>query len=186
MRSILVVFCAELVRRWTSWLALSLLVALIGGTVLAGVSTAQRTSSAFSSFTQRYGYDAEIFSSSPLAKAYFNLPYVSKVTTDLYYGNGNGSTRGQFIPNQDLNIEGLPTSHQSTTIKLLSGRFPVGVHDALVGFSMQQQFGLQIGSIVTVPLYKKSQGRAVITSNGYVVPHGPGALSHSRNRGQRA
>jgi len=173
MRAILVVFRAELVRRWTSWLALSLLVALIGGTVLAGVSTAQRTSSAFSSFTQRYGYDAEIFSSYPLAKGYLNLPYVSKLTTDLYYGNGNGSTRGQFIPNGDVNIEGLPTSNQSTTIKLLSGRIPVGVHDALVGFSMQQQFGLQIGSIVTIPLYKKSQGHAVITSNGYVVPHGP-------------
>src|SRR5579863_9562710 len=158
MRSILVVFRAELVRRWTSWLALSLLVTLIGGTALAGVSTAQRTSSAFSSFTHRYGYDAEVVSSYPLAKGYFNLPYVSKFTSELYYGNGNGSTRGQFIPDQDLNVQGLPSSNLSTTIKLLSGRFPVGVHEALVGFSMQQQFGIQIGSIVTVPLYKKSQG----------------------------
>src|ERR1700690_3922113 len=114
MRAILVVFRAELVRRRTSWLALSLLVTLIGGTVLAGTSTAQRTSSAFSSFTQRYGYDAEIFSSSKLPKGYFNLPYVKKVTSDFYYGNGNGTTRGQFIPNQDLNIEGLPTTHQDT------------------------------------------------------------------------
>ena len=173
MRSILVVFRAEFLRRWTSWLALSLLVTLIGGTVLAGASTAQRTSSAFASFTQRYGYDAEIFSSSKLAKEYFNLSYVSKVTSDFYYGNGNGTTRGQFIPNQDLNVEGLPTSHQSTTIKLLSGRFPTRVHDVLVGFSMQQQFGLQIGSIVSVPLYKLSQRHEWIVSNNYFAPHGP-------------
>ena len=173
MRSILVVFRAEFHRRWTSWLALSLLVTLIGGTVLAGVSTAQRTSSAFASFTQRYGYDAEVFASSPFAKGYFNLPYVSKVTADLYYGNGNGSTRGQFIPNQDLNVEGLPTSNQNTTIKLLSGHFPTGVHDVLVGFSMQQQFGLIIGSIVNVPLYEKSQTHAWLIDNNYLIPHGP-------------
>ncbi len=173
MRSIGVVFRAELFRRWTSWLALSLLVTLIGGTILAGVSTAQRTSAAFSSFTKHYGYDAEIFSSSPLPTGYLKLPYVTKVTTDLYYGNGNGTARGQFIPNQDLNVEGLPVTHLSSFIKLLSGRLPTGVHDAIVGFSMQQQYGLQIGSIVAVPLYKKSQGRAVITGNGYVVPHGP-------------
>lgn len=173
MRSIGVVFRAELIRRWTSWFALSLLVALIGGTVLAGVSTAQRTSSAFSSFTKHYGYDVEVFSSSPLPKSYFKLPYVTKVTTDLYYGNGNGTTRGQFIPNQDLNVESLPTTHLSSSIKLLSGHLPTRVHEAIVGFSMQQQYGLRIGSTVSVPLYKKSQGHVVITGNGYVVPHGP-------------
>ncbi len=173
MRSVGVVFRAELIRRWASWLALSLLVTLIGGTVLAGVSTAQRTSAAFSSFTSKYGYDAEVFASSALPKGYFKLPFVTRVTSDLYYGNGNAIARGQFIPNQDLNVESLPTSHLSSTIKLLSGRLPTRAHDALVGFSMQQQYGLEIGSIVSVPLYKKSQGHVVIFGNGYVVPHGP-------------
>jgi hypothetical protein len=173
MRSIGVVFRAELFRRWTSWLALSLLITLIGGTVLAGVSTALRTSAAFSNFTSRYGYDAEFFSSSPLPKDYFNLPYVTKVTTDLYYGNGNGTTRGQFIPNQDLNLESLPAKHLASSIKLLSGRLPTRVHDAIVGFSMQQQYGLRIGSIVSVPLYGKSQQREWVNTNGYFAPHGP-------------
>ena len=91
MRSIGVVFRAEFFRRWASWLALSLLVTLIGGTVLAGVSTAQRTSAAFSNFTERYGYDAEVFASSTLPKTYFKLPYVTRVTSDLYYGNGNAT-----------------------------------------------------------------------------------------------
>jgi type II secretory pathway pseudopilin PulG len=43
----------------------------------------------------------------------------------------------------------------------------------MVGFSFQQQYGITLGSIVTIPLYKLSQGPAVITSNGYIVPHGP-------------
>src|ERR1019366_4737964 len=116
MRPVAVVFRAELWRRWASWLALSLLIALIGGTVLAGVSTAQRTSSAFSSFTKRYGYDAEVFSTSLYPKGYFNLPYVSKVTSEAYYVNGNATARGHFVPAQDLNVEGLPSSNQSTTV----------------------------------------------------------------------
>ncbi|MGA2969253.1 MAG: hypothetical protein ABSE75_05560 [Acidimicrobiales bacterium] len=156
MRSVGVVFRAELLRRWASWLALSLLVALIGGTVLAGVSTAHRTSSAYSDFSKRYGYDAEVFTSSHLSKNYFHLPYVSKVTTDLYYANGNAIAQGRFVPNQDLGVASLPNSHISSTIKLLSGRLPTGPNDALVGFSMQQEFGLGVvghraGAIATGP-----------------------------------
>ncbi len=41
------VFRSESRRRWPSWLALALLVALVGGTVLAATSTARRTSAAF-------------------------------------------------------------------------------------------------------------------------------------------
>jgi len=173
MRTVGVVFRSEFVRRWASWLALSILVALIGGTVLTGVSTARRTASAFSDFAKRYGYDAEVFAAVPFPAHYFDLPYVSEVTTDIYYANGNGLANRQFVPNQDLNVESLPTAHFSSTIKLLSGRLPTGVHDALVGFSMQQQFGLTIGSIVTVPFYKKSQGKTLLSTNNYVVPKGP-------------
>jgi hypothetical protein len=97
MRSVGVVFRGELWRRWASWLALSLLVALIGGTVLAGVSTAQRTSSAFSSFSMRYGYDAGLFASHPFPKGYFNLPNVSKVTVEGFCGNGNATAGGHFV-----------------------------------------------------------------------------------------
>jgi hypothetical protein len=178
MRSVWIVFRAELVRRRASWLTLSLLVVIIGGTVLAGMSTAERTSAAYASFSKQFGYDAEAFSSSPLPKGYFDLPYVTEVTPDLYYGNGNSTARGQFIPDQDLNVEGLPKTNLNSTIKLLSGRLPTGVHEAIVGFSMQQQYGLKIGSIVTIPLYKKSQGHVVIFGNGYVVPHGPVVRFH--------
>jgi len=173
MRSVGVVFRAEFLRRWGSWLALSLLVALIGGTVLAGVSTARRTSSAFAGFTKRYGYDAELFSTAALPKGFFDLPYVEEVTREVYYANGNGIAGGHFVPNQYLNVAGLPTSHQSDTIKLLSGRLPTGQRDAVIGFSMQQQYGLKIGSTVTVPFYKKSDSTALLTSNAYVKPDGP-------------
>jgi uncharacterized integral membrane protein len=43
MRSVLMLFRAELRRRWTSWLALAFLVTVVEGTVLAGASAAGRT-----------------------------------------------------------------------------------------------------------------------------------------------
>ncbi len=173
MRSIGVVFRAEFLRRWASWLALSLLVALIGGTVLAGVSAARRTSTAFAGFSRHYGYDAELISTSPIPGSLLRLPYISQATLETYYANGNGVADGQFVPNGDLNVQGLPTSNLSSTIKLISGRLPSGPREALVGFSMQRQFGLRVGSIVTVPFYSLSQREVEISTNDYVVPHGP-------------
>ena len=38
---------------------------------------------------------------------------------------------------------------------------------------MQRQFGLRVGSIVTVPFYSLSQREVEISTNDYVVPHGP-------------
>ncbi|MFI5034953.1 MAG: ABC transporter permease [Acidimicrobiales bacterium] len=164
-----------MLRRWASWLALALLVAVIGGTVLAGVSAAQRTSSAFSHFTARYGYDGEVFASSPFPQGYFRLPYITKVTQDVYYGNGNVIAKGQFVPSNNVNVEGLPTSHLASTIKLLAGRLPIAADEVLVGFAMQQQYGLNIGSVVTVPFYAPAQANALYSSSNstYVVPRGP-------------
>ena len=55
MRGILNVLSAERRRRWGSWLALALLVTVVGGTVLAGITAARRTESAFPAFVARTG-----------------------------------------------------------------------------------------------------------------------------------
>jgi hypothetical protein len=56
---------------------------------------------------------------------------------------------------------------------LIAGRLPTGPNEAIAGFSMQQQFGLHLGSVVTVPLYAPSQRQEVLNSNGTPTPHGP-------------
>ena len=61
MRAIRVVFRAELQHRWRSWLALTILVALVGGTVLGAVAAGRSTASAFPRFLARYGYDVQVF-----------------------------------------------------------------------------------------------------------------------------
>jgi ABC-type lipoprotein release transport system permease subunit len=169
-------FRAELRRRWASWLALAILVALVGGTILTGVSAARRTSSAFPDFVKKYGYDAAIFStySHPLALAH--LGYVEADASSTALVNGNALAAGQLVPGNDLSVLGLPVGVDS--VKVVSGHLPTGMDDALVGFSMQEQYGLHVGSVISVPLYKPSERSVVFSSNGVPTPHGPTIRLH--------
>ena len=174
MRCIRIVFRTEVRRRLGAWVALAVLIALVGGTVLAGVSAARRTSSAFPQFVSRYGFDAGLFSSTPsIPGSIAHMGDVRSMSTSSFYANGNVIVNGQFLPANDLSVFSLPAPRPDEIVKLIGGRLPVGRFEALAGFSMQQQFGLHLGSIVTVPLYAPSQRQAVFTSNGTPTPHGP-------------
>jgi hypothetical protein len=173
MRCIGMLFRAEWRRRWASWVALAFLISLIGGTVLAGVSAAGRTSSAFPRYVDRYGFDADVFGAAAFPKDFVHLPHVESVAESTYYFNGNAVARGHFVPQSDLAVVGLPTSHLDSAVKLLSGRLPVGPREVLVGYSMQQQFGLRIGSVVSVPFYTPAQLPQILASNAAPTLHGP-------------
>lgn len=178
MTGIWSVFRTESRRRWASWFALALLVALVGGTVLAGISTARRTSSSFPHFAKEYGFDAVVFCSNPsFPKSITDLPDVASIAVGTAFANGNSIAGGHVVPSPDLGVLSLPTRlHQ--TLKLLSGRMPVGQFDVLAGFSMAQQYGLHLGSTITVPLYNPSQRSAVESSNTAPTPHGPVVRFH--------
>ena len=164
----------EVRHRLGALVALAVLVALVGGTVLAGVSAARRTSSAFPQFVSRYGFDAGIFSTTPsIPSSIAHMSDVGSVSISTFYANGNVVVNGQFLPGSDLAVISLPSPRPADTVKLIGGRMPVGPFDALAGFSMQKQFGLHIGSTVTVPLYAPSQRQIVFASNGTPTPHGP-------------
>jgi hypothetical protein len=173
MRTIGVLFGAEWRRRRAAWIALAVLVSIIGATVLIGASAATRTSSAFPQFLNRYGYDAEVFGLVPFPKKLTHLPGVERIAQSSYYFNGNVTADGRFVPADDVNVMSLPTTRLSSTVKLLSGSFPVGPKEILVGYSMQQQYGLHIGSTVIVPTFAPDQRRAVLVLNEYPPARGP-------------
>ncbi len=54
---------------WKSWLALSVLVALAGGFVLASAAAGRRTAAALPGFTARHGYDVIVYSGTAAAAA---------------------------------------------------------------------------------------------------------------------
>ena len=122
MRSVWMVFRAELRRRRSSWGALALLAAVIGGTVLFGVSAAQRTSSAFPEFVAHYGYDAGVVSSNQFAAHIGSLPNVRRISHAYFYANGNVDAGGHFIPSADVSVTSGPTD-PAQSIKLISGHW---------------------------------------------------------------
>jgi hypothetical protein len=152
MQAIQLVYRAELRRRWKSWIALALVVALAGSTVLAAVAAGRRTSSAFPSFTSRYGYDALIYSFRPVDKV-ASLPDVESSVHLTAYAYGSLSFGGKIVPASDTEIFGLPTASSPPVAKLVAGHLPLASQPtgALVSFTLAQQFGVRVGSSISVP-----------------------------------
>jgi hypothetical protein len=173
MRSVAMLFHCEWRRRWPSWMALALLIGIVGGTVLAGASAANRTASSFPRYAQRFGYDAGVFGAVQFPKGFDHVAHVAAIAESNSYFSGNVSAGGHFVPAYDTTVVGLPSTHRDSTIKLLSGHLPQDVHDVVVGYSMQQQFGLRIGSLISVPFYALSQRQEVLNSNTPPPAHGP-------------
>ena len=66
MGAIRLVFHAELRRRWRSWLAIALLISVVGGLVLAAAAAGRRTENAFPRFVAAHGFDSIVYATSPV------------------------------------------------------------------------------------------------------------------------
>lgn len=168
---------AELRRRWRSWLALAVLVAIVGGLALAAAAAGRRTASAFPRYVRRYGYDSFVYSEQPLPK----LPTLPEVASSVELpspGNGPldcGCTR-QLKPGSSLSVfEGSP-SHLSAVVKVLSGRLPRrdALDEVAISFTLQRDLGLHVGSVIRIPFFSSAQAAAVATgSTSTIRPTGP-------------
>ena len=104
MSAMRAVFRSELQHRWRSWLALMVLVTLVGGTVLAAAAAGRRTASAFPRFISRYGFDAEVANFPGYLPPLRSLPGVTSVSHQLSYLTGNLSIGGQIVPEADAYV----------------------------------------------------------------------------------
>jgi ABC-type lipoprotein release transport system permease subunit len=159
-------------RRW-SWLALALLVALVSGVAMAAAAAGRRTSSAFPRFTAVYGYDTVAYAFKPLP-GLPRLPEVASSTEANFAAGGTPRCACAPINPDDFDVSvGLP-SDGNRFYKLLSGRLPdpSSATEVLASFSLTQQSGLHIGSVVTVPFYLRSQAAAAMGGTT-AKPRGP-------------
>lgn len=151
---------AELRRRWRSWLALSLLVAVTGGVVLGAAAAGRRTESAFPRYLARYGFDAAVYT---LVKtpAIAKLPDVTEARAVV--GLDNGQPTCACSPPINPNGFGILTTPGSDPpfSKLVAGRRPRpdAPDEVLAGYALQS-IGIHLGSVIRVPLYAASQTEA--------------------------
>lgn len=116
-------FRAELRRRWRSWLAIALLIAVVGGFVLAAAAAGRRTESAFPRFVTAHGYDAIVYANQPVPTV-AKLPGVISVTEFVTPFNGPPACDCTHSINAgDISVGVVPPSGRSP-FNLIAGHLP--------------------------------------------------------------
>jgi hypothetical protein len=145
---------------WKPWLALSVLVAVAGGFVLAAAVAGRRTDAAIPAFVARHGYDVVVYSAQPLPHPE-RLPQVASVTQVRAPYSGMPrcpSCHGAFDADDFLVNEVAP-GDLPRMVSLLSGRMPdpSNPHEVLASFTLAQANGVRVGSVIRVPMYSPAQ-----------------------------
>lgn len=177
-------FRVSVSRRWTGYLSIVLLIALVGGLALASLAGARRTDSSFPTYLastnpstvglfSRYddpGLGVKTGYSAPLARELAHLPLVTRATTSIVFdGNINLNAVGGIHPHL-LAGESPPTIVGSgdgeysvmDRVTLLKGRMPspTSRDEAVMNPQAAQELGVHIGSVITAPFYTDAQNNS--------------------------
>jgi hypothetical protein len=166
VRAVWLVFAAKLRRHWRSWLLLSLLIAIASGFVLAATAAGNRTDSAFPRYVASHGYDAIVYSVQPLPRL-AGRPEVAQVTPVRmpFYGQPRCSCRRQ-INLANFSVREVPPASLHRVAKLVAGRMPdqSSPHEALASFTLERDYGVGLGTSITLPMAAASQRQAVMNA----------------------
>lgn len=175
MRALALVVRTELRYRGRSWLALALLVAVVGGVVLGAAAAGRRTASAFPRYERQYGIDAFVYTAQPVP-ALAALPEVASAVEDLGPANGTPTCACPHpLSPQNLGVMVPPSPLPKNLFKLMSGRLPNPAvpDEALASITFARDEGIHVGSTVRVPFYASSQAGVLLGDTSIGPPTGP-------------
>jgi ABC-type lipoprotein release transport system permease subunit len=163
-------------HRWRSWLSLSLLIALVSGLTLAASAAGRRSDSAFTRYEAAHGYDAFLFAIKPIPKI-ATLPVVATSTLVGLPTSGTPTCAcSRPINFDDFGVFEVPPKQLSHMVKLESGRIPdqSDPDQVLASFTLEQDDGVHVGTVIRVPFAAPSQRSAVLNNdNPDLRPAGP-------------
>src|SRR4051812_2153577 len=145
MTAVLLRVRADLRARWRAWLGLTLIMGIAGGAVIAAVSGARRTDSAYSRFLRSarapdvlvfHATDPSFASITPQELA--SLPEVADTVPIVGYTSTE----------PDLNLVASPDGRYGSVMgrhKLLSGRRPARSDEVMVSFVVAEARHLRVG-----------------------------------------
>jgi ABC-type lipoprotein release transport system permease subunit len=163
MGAVWLVFGVKLRRYWRSWLLLTLLIAIVSGFALAATAAGRRTDAAFPRYVARHGYDAIVYTVQPLP-GLAKLPGVAQVTTvNLPFAGQPRCSCGHQISYGEFAVREVPAAALDRAVKLVAGRMPdqSSQVEALASYTLQRDYGVHPGTVITVPLAGASQREAV-------------------------
>ncbi len=162
MGAVGLVFGAKRRRYWRSWL-LAVLIAIVSGFVLAATAAGDRTDSAFPRYLARHGYDAIVYTVKPLP-GLARLPGVAQVTTvNLPFATQPRCSCGHQINYGEFAVREVPAGALNRAVKLVGGQMPdqSSEVEALASYTLQRDYGVRPGTVITVPFAGASQREAV-------------------------
>ncbi len=166
-------------QRWRSWLALTLLVALIGGLVLAGVQTARRTATAWPRFEAVHGFDTFAYAPTPIRNA-ASLPGVAttvRIRTPIAGPPACDSCTGQINGN-DFSLQQVAPAQLTRLVKLVGGHLPdQSDPEQVLASASLAPLGVHVGTVLHAPLASSAQRDAVL-NNATITPDGPTVALH--------
>ena len=180
MGALRLLFRAESRRRWRSWLVLATLIAVVGGVALAAAAAGRRTDSAFPRFVAAYGSDAGVYATRPMPKL-AKLPGITSATDAVgaFSGQPTCDCTNPINPT-DFEVLALPPGGRPI-YKLTSGHLPdpSAPDQVLASFTLQQNDGVHLGTVIHVPFYSPAQASAYENAIGMPPrPHGPAVAFH--------
>ena len=158
---------ARLRQFWKSWLALSLLVAVVGGLVLAAASSGRRTAAAFPGFVARHGYDALVYGAPPLSQLAARLDGAELTQALLPFpAPPSCASCRRPIDFGAFGIFEVAPSSLPRMVQLLSGRMPdqANPHEVLASYTLARDNGVRLGTVIKVPMFARQQAQALNNS----------------------
>jgi hypothetical protein len=173
-------FRAKLRHRWRSWLAIAVLISVVGGLVLAAAAAGRRTEAAFPQFVAAHGFDTDEYAIRPVPKV-ADLPGVTSAVglVSPFSGQPTCACTHPINPTE-LGVI-YASSKGRSPFKLVSGRLPdpSAPYQVLASFTLEQDYGVHLGSVIRVPLYAPSQASAYNDATGAEPkPTGPTVALH--------
>ncbi len=176
MAGVMFLLRTRLRAKWASWLLVVVLVALVSGLVLAGVSTARRTTTSVPRYLADHGYDAFLFGVNPIPQL-TRLPNVSTVAAGETPANGPAvcPTCSHPINFSDLGVFSFAPRQLTQVTKLVAGRLPDerSPDEVLASYNLEQAAGVHVGTVISVPFASAAQRSAVLSNTAALVPRGP-------------
>ena len=175
MGAVALAFRADVRHRWRSWLAVAVLISIAGAIVLAATAAGHRTENAFPQFVSAHGFDAVVYTLPPVPEV-AKLPGVVSATDMIGLDNGRPTCACSHPINpNNFGIFQIPLNGSSPFI-LVSGRMPNASdpHQVLASFTLRQDEGIHLGSVIEIPFFSPSQAAAYNTTpTSLLRPRGP-------------
>jgi ABC-type lipoprotein release transport system permease subunit len=173
MRAVWLILAAGFRRQWKSWLLLTVLIAVASGFVLASTAAGRRTDSAFPRYVASHGYDAIVYTVQPLPQL-GQLPEVAQVTpVQMPFIGRPGCSCHRQITYGAFSVREVPPGRLGRVAKLVAGRMPdpSSPTETLASFTLQRDYGVHPGTVISLPTAAASQRQAVFNAlNGGRLP----------------